>query len=155
MLSIGVEGGEPFANLFGGSHVLFFIEESGGFGGFTALEFVVDRGGIVRRYDLVGQGNRLYELKNVSTLATGAVDQLVSDLRILSDEELRRLTWVFRGSENQLPFNTSNILDRVRSRIISQFEDPLRSELLSRIDPTVGAFGPANILFTGGSRPFP
>lgn len=155
MLSIGEEGGRPFSSLFGGSHVLFFVEESGGFGGFTALEFVVNRRGIIRRYDLVGQGNRLYELKNVAELSTEAVDQLVSDLRIPSDKELRSLTWVFRGTESQLPFNTSNVLVRVESRIISQFEDPLRSDLLRRIDPMVGAFGPTNIRFTGGSRPFP
>jgi len=155
MLGVGEEG--PFANLFGGSHVLFFIEESGGFGRFSDVERTITRSGITRRYDLVGVADELFELKNVGRLDTEAVDQLINDLRILSDAELSDLRWVFRGSPADLGFDSERVVERVVGRLQTRTDLPPQviEDILARLDPDSGVFGPSNIIFTGGTRPFP
>ncbi len=142
--------------LWGNSHVLFFIEEKGGFSQFSRFErYYPNPNGSDRLYDLVDTQGALYELKNIAEMRYDDYKQLATDLQLLTDNELRNLTWVFRGSEADLPFSKQSIISDLVNHISGRrdLSPNMKQNLLRKIQQ--GIFGENNILFTGGKRPYP
>jgi len=86
-------------------HVLFYIENNGGFQVFNRLEGRVP--GILspqRTYDAIDSTGIFYEFKNIEHMRTDQYDQMIDDLFIFSDRanprDFDKLRWVFRGTAN-------------------------------------------------------
>jgi hypothetical protein len=151
MAGVSEEGG--IGNLWGNSNVLFFIDENGGFSEFSNLEVYLTDGTLSRFYDLKAADGAFYELKNVANVGTGDYDQMIVDLQLLNDGDLRQLHWVFRGEETDLPFSKSSFIDGVRDRILRRTDlTDSQQELIRRLDQV---FTKDHIEFTGTSRPYP
>lgn len=125
----------------GAYHALDFMDELG-FENITDIELSLVRdvpglGDVERVYDVV-VGTQRFELKNVAEIGSKDIDQLLRDLRLLTDDELRELTWVFRGSEN--PSIVNRIINAAK-----EYDEALY---------TNGIFDESNLVFFRNTRPF-
>jgi hypothetical protein len=124
----------------GAFHTLDFMEEIG-YGNITRLEEqvegIIDGELVQRAYDVVVDAQR-FELKNVAAFTAESTDELRRDLLLLDDDQLRNLTWVFRGPHNQA--------------IVDDF-----IQAIQRYAPRIyreGVFTEANLVFFRNTRPF-
>jgi hypothetical protein len=145
----GFDGWQRFATqlssndnaVVGAYHALDFMEEIG-FENISDIELSLIRdvpgfGDVERVYDIV-VGTQRFELKNVKEIGSKDIDQLIRDLRLLTDDELRELTWVFRGQED--PSIIKRIIDAVKD-----YDEAIYTD---------GIFDESNIIFFRNSRPF-
>jgi len=130
----------------GGYHVLHYMEELG-FENVRAVEVRLkgNVGGkpVTRIYDIVDNDNYRFELKSIEKMRAGNFEELTRDLEILSDEDLRKLTWVFRRPNAQQIAGGAYTPEQMKQAVIEHVKK-IRPDAYSE-----GIFTEANIDFIG------